>query len=154
MHNIKTLLEKIQGKWISQKTIYYINNQNSHLHTSDNEIFLEKNVNNLYTSNNALNKLYCLTSVDLNTQEQTSHLFIHNKNKITLKIKNNRSSYNGYVCIYSDIFFKKVFIYNNIKYSEYNYIITQNFQLSIGIIKLKNKYIAVTFTSYIKKIID
>lgn len=154
MNNIITLLEQIQGKWISQKTTYYIKNQKSSLHISDNEIFITEKVLNLYASDNDLHKSYYLNSINLNTDERTSRLFIQNKNNINLQIINNIISYNGNLYFYSDNFFKTVFIHENIKYIEYTYIITKNFILSIGIIKLKHKYIAVTFTSYIKKIID
>ena len=149
-NNLESFLQKIQGTWILQKTTHYIHNYNLDIYISENKISIQKKLNN----NNQISQLYHLKNIDLKTNRETFHMFTVNHKNISLKTINDNIAHDVQICLYSDKHINRVFIYKNICYDEQNYIITPNFLLSIGIIKRNNCYIAVTFTSYIKKIID
>lgn len=150
--NLESFLQTIQGTWILQKTTYYIHNQSLEIYTSENTISIQKKLDNICEEQ--ISQYYYVKNTDINKNEERSQILIVNQQDIRLKIINDKINYNGTLNLYSDKYINKIFIYKNICYSEFNYPITPKFLLSIGVIKKNNRYIAVTFASYIKKIID
>lgn len=81
--------------------------------------------------------------------------YYHNRKKVTENYVENISKQidlNYIIENNSKNYTKFKYLKNKIQYEEYIYIINQNLQISIAIIKKLNQYIAIVFTSYIKKL--
>nr|YP_009293649.1 hypothetical protein Rhodyp_053 [Rhodymenia pseudopalmata]AOM64331.1 hypothetical protein Rhodyp_053 [Rhodymenia pseudopalmata] len=151
-NQIDYFLKQIEGRWISQKTTYYMQKTKLYANKSKNKIITVNNkvANTLMSSVDS--NLYTLCNSNLNTNKNDSTLFLtdsSNKKGSIVKIK-PFTKYNGIFKIDSNNCLKIEFTYNRISYTEYLYLITKNFHMHISLIKLKSRYIAVTFTSCIK----
>jgi len=139
----KKVLKQINGKWKYQQTIYN----------------LQKNITNYYKNNIELNTN--LDEIDLiNTKYYISHGTRNFHSYFEILKSNNLSK----TTINEDCIDKKLYICtqntekilkykykkNNILYDEALYFINSKFFLSTILIKNKNKYIAIAFTSYIQ----
>lgn len=146
-------LKKIQGQWILQKTIYYINKKKLSVNKTENKIQAIKNTNKINPLSGYIDKIYTLQNINLKTNEIKYNLFTIKNNEGSIQKTINESTYHGQFELKSNKCLKTIFKRDGLLYIEYLYVITQNFKISISMIKTKNKYIAVTFTSCIKKII-
>nr|YP_009546537.1 hypothetical protein [Gelidium kathyanniae]AYO27885.1 hypothetical protein [Gelidium kathyanniae] len=121
MLSLNKFIEKLEGKWYSNQTIYFISNKKTKNYRNT-MIFKEENLK----------------------QYNSPHI-IYEK----LAYKNLAYSYtilsDNCIKILSE---SKA---HNIKYIEYIYSISQNFRISIVYIKNLQKCLAVSFNSYIKQ---
>uniref|UniRef100_UPI003002F6EE Ycf58 n=1 Tax=Anunuuluaehu liula TaxID=3049639 RepID=UPI003002F6EE len=143
---LNTLFDNIEGKWLSHKTIYYLNTKKININKCQKQIIRLKN---LSLENNG----YICRYKNLSDQEIVYN-YIPTTNKystfgILQKIYNN--------CIKEYQFqlkdnnnLKIRYIRQDIKYTEYIYTVNTNFRISIVIIKRLNQYIAICFNSEIK----
>ena len=151
---INIFLKNIEGTWISQKTIYYVNKKKFSFIKTKNQI---KQVDTSNIIDNLLlpiENFDALQIINLNKGKNIGNFFILNKkdNLSNLTKVSNSLKDNGHLKIYSNNCLKIKFTRNKISYIEYLYVIKNNFKISIGLIKMNNKYIAATFTSCIKVI--
>lgn len=130
-------LKAMEGNWITKKTIFAPQN-NTLLHYQES---INYHINTICDLNNKTN----FSVVFISKQKKP------NKFNINKKIKDQYS--NQYNCTYNQNKLIKVQLSKyGMNYIEYIYNISTNFKISIAILKYTNNYIAIIFTSYIKKI--
>nr|YP_009296206.1 hypothetical protein Sebd_054 [Sebdenia flabellata]AOM65141.1 hypothetical protein Sebd_054 [Sebdenia flabellata] len=156
VHKIYDFLTNLEGEWISQQTVYYINTKKVNVHKIKNKIMRMKtnNINIIDTLSSSTNNIYTLKYVDLNTDNISSNIFIvrdqSNLGHLQKIYSESKQNYIYKLC--SDSSLQIQYIDKVNCYSEYIYVLNKNFRISIGIMKKLEKYIAVSFTSHIKTI--
>nr|YP_009393504.1 hypothetical protein [Bostrychia simpliciuscula]ARW62066.1 hypothetical protein [Bostrychia simpliciuscula] len=133
--------KKFEGKWISQKNVYLLENRKQ---KTDNKITkISINPNSLFL----LNKMNLFYSYNFKFLTNNIYLDYKQYNKTNLfkefnlkLIETNLLKIN---CILID---------KNLEYEEYLYSVSSNLKISVGILKELNyrKYIGIIMTSYIK----
>nr|YP_010903258.1 hypothetical protein REP76_pgp119 [Hypnea cornuta]WCH55711.1 hypothetical protein [Hypnea cornuta] len=143
---LENLTNYLEGKWISNQTIYNLKNKKI-----DNNKFITE-IPSLKTLNDInLKNIICVTKTD---NQYTAYQYsfpnlLNKKQGFINKTKNKKIK--QYIYLFNSTKILKItnFI-NNIRYIEYIYFIDTNFKLSFGIIKIHNKYKAICLTSDIK----
>nr|WCH56106.1 hypothetical protein [Calliblepharis sp.] len=139
-------LQYLEGKWISNQTIYDLKHKQINTYQFNTEILL---LNNSKTNN--FQYIYKYKNIQ-NENIIYNYIFQYNlyqKSGIIEKINKNKKT--KYIFIHnSKNSFRIIYSQNNIIYIEYIYFLHQNFKLSVGIMKKSNKYKAIYFTSNIK----
>nr|YP_009244075.1 hypothetical protein Gele_056 [Gelidium elegans]AMK96317.1 hypothetical protein Gele_056 [Gelidium elegans] len=126
MFNLNKFFEKIQGKWYSHQTIYFVSNKKV------------KNYRNIITLNTNYfkeNKLNQYNPYDIIHEEFIDDTLFYSYtilNSNCIKILSKSSE-------------------DNINYIEYIYSINQNFRISITYLKDLQRCLAVSFNSYIRQ---
>nr|YP_010902660.1 hypothetical protein REP55_pgp121 [Hypnea nidulans]WCH54515.1 hypothetical protein [Hypnea nidulans] len=143
---LKKLTNYLEGTWISNQTIYNLKNKKIYNNKFTTEIPLVENLDNSHLENIA-----CITN---NNNKYTIYQYflpdlLNKKQGFINKIEDERRK--QYTFFFDSTKVLKIInSINNVKYIEYVYLIDKNFKLSLGIIKIYDKYRAVCFTSDIK----
>nr|YP_009244474.1 hypothetical protein Gchil_055 [Agarophyton chilense]AMK96716.1 hypothetical protein Gchil_055 [Agarophyton chilense]ASP44611.1 hypothetical protein [Agarophyton chilense]UAD84355.1 hypothetical protein [Agarophyton chilense] len=145
----KNILDKLVGKWIHQRTNYFIHNQQINYHQEEinlkeiKNISISKKDNNLfyqYELSNNINdqKIYYIFSKEEQSKFGQAH-----------KITNNEVKYYRFI-IHTHNCIKIESAKADISYNEYIYLINSKFKITISILKRGQKYLAISFISEIK----
>ena len=150
LHNLDSLLNDLEGYWISHQTIYSIHNkkirsqetkvQIHNIQRYEKELLSNKQISKRYTYN-AFNN--CPLIYDYLITDDIVQL----KGRIQ-KYSSNRVE--EYPFIFANKCLKISYSRNKFNYAEYNYFISSTFRISIIIIKINNKYVTIAFNSNIK----
>ena len=133
------LLNNLEGQWKYQQTIYNINNKTINCHI--NNFFLQTNcTRNIVKYQN--NKLSIIISIKNNLDTKQS------KGNLCKTYNNNYFEYSFLQSTQNKLNIR--YTKTNIVYDENFDVINPNFFVSKILIKKKDKYLAVIFTSYIK----
>nr|QVY58190.1 hypothetical protein [Eucheuma denticulatum] len=144
---LQKLVNTLEGRWTSQKTIYDFTNKKIDTHNSIVNISLIK------FTNISVNLAYVCKYENSNKKKITYNYIAQNKQlPIIGKIeKADTSIVTEYMFQLQDKNNLKIQYHDkNILYTEYIYFIQENFKLSFVIIKKEQKYIAIGFISDIK----
>nr|YP_009297951.1 hypothetical protein Plocam_053 [Plocamium cartilagineum]AOM67889.1 hypothetical protein Plocam_053 [Plocamium cartilagineum] len=148
---LQSFLEKIEGIWLSQRTIYCLKTKN--FYNNYSKVNISKQ-NNLRKSNLERNEIYYYK--DLNT---SGNNYIYNFisksfpfNEGLIRKNTNKYIENYKYKIYSINCLQIESIKKHIEYIEYIYFINKNFRISITTIKKLKKYLYISFSSEIKVI--
>nr|YP_009397216.1 hypothetical protein [Thuretia quercifolia]ARW66402.1 hypothetical protein [Thuretia quercifolia] len=141
--NLPSLLYHFNGNWISKKNIYLLNNKIEHTYREYINIQVKEKTSYSYKYN-----------LSYNLQNNNDIYFY---NELTLYLNNIIEKNFELIKFYNIDFIttkliklKKKLKKKNLIYNEYICFINQNLTVSIGFIKLYDKYLAIVFTSYIK----
>lgn len=141
---LKLLSNNIEGNWLSHQSIYYLQAKKIKINK------FQKNIDR-FVDQSLLNYSYIYKH--LSSKEIIYNYVTENKQKSkSCKLQKIYSSYiqtyelslNNTNCIETQ------YLKNDIKYTEYTYIINKNLRISVVIIKKHNNYIAISFNSEIK----
>lgn len=147
----KIFLEKIEGTWLSQRTIYCLKTKN--FYNNHSKIKISRK-NNSQKSNSEINEMYHYK--DLNTSRNNSTYNFSSQtfpfNEGLIKKNTNNYTENYKYKIYSINCLQIESIKKHIEYIEYIYFINKNFRISIITIKKLKKYLSISFSSEIKVI--
>nr|YP_010196347.1 hypothetical protein LKZ37_pgp121 [Gracilaria cearensis]UAD83744.1 hypothetical protein [Gracilaria cearensis] len=145
----ENILNKLEGKWICQRTNYFIHhNKGSY---DQREIKL-KQMHNINISQEEDNIVYHYQLHNPQNNQKTYYLFFKKEQSEfgeLHKITNDQIKYYRF----------KIYTYNCIKiesvkekivYYEYIYLINPKFKITISVLKENQKYLAVSFISEIK----
>lgn len=143
---LKSLFNNIEGNWLYNKTIYYLDSKKININKSQKQITRLENLS-------LLNNVYICRYKNFSNKE-IIYNYISRTNEYptfgTLqKIYNNYIQEYEFQLNYNNNL-KITYTKQNIKYIEYIYFINTNFRISIVIIKRLSKYIAICFNSEIK----
>lgn len=143
---LKSLFENVEGSWLYNKTIYYLDAKKININKSQKQITKLKNLS-------LLNNRYICKYKNFSNKE-ILYNYISTTNGCSTFGKLQKI-YNNYIQEYEfqlnyNNNLKITYTKQNIKYTEYIYSINTNFRISIVIIKRLNKYIAICFNSEIK----
>lgn len=141
--------KNLQGNWISQKNIYFLNNKKQNKYKEQISIIQYKNIIDLYQEELYKYKINIISKKNQLNQEYST-LNIYPK-KIIKKIDRVSKLYKIYFISNNLLKIQSNSINNKFTYNEYIYLINPNFKISIGILTKSKKYIATILTSYIKK---
>nr|YP_009731945.1 hypothetical protein [Gracilaria edulis]QHS70557.1 hypothetical protein [Gracilaria edulis]UAD85577.1 hypothetical protein [Gracilaria edulis] len=145
----KNILNKLEGKWIYQRTDYYTNNKKINYYQKEIQIEKKCNINQLYQEEHLI---YKYEIFNRETNEKIDYIFFKpnksNFGKIH-RINNNCINYYRFI-IYSCNSIKIESVQQNLIYKEYIYLINSKFRISICILKKNHKYLATSFVSEIK----
>nr|QCI07205.1 hypothetical protein [Hypnea pannosa] len=141
----KNLANYLEGKWISNQTIYNLQDKK----TYSNKFITEVPSLNSLNYNN-LKNIACITK---NQNKYTIYQYffpcsLNKKQGFINKTENKKIKH--YIYFFKNKVLKITNFINSVKYIEYIYFINQNFKLSLGVIKIYNKYRVICFTSDIK----
>nr|YP_009391838.1 hypothetical protein [Acrosorium ciliolatum]ARW59982.1 hypothetical protein [Acrosorium ciliolatum] len=147
--NSHNFFENLQGKWISQKNIYFVNSKVQYQYKEIINII--NNTNNI----DIIKKLLYQYDIFVLSKKNKSNiiynnLYIYDQNII----KNLNKLIENYTIDLISNNLLKIQLKLNSKdfiYYEYIYYIHPNLRISIGLLKKYNKYVSTTLTSYIKK---
>nr|YP_063659.1 conserved hypothetical plastid protein [Gracilaria tenuistipitata var. liui]Q6B8Q1.1 RecName: Full=Chromophore lyase CpcS/CpeS homolog [Gracilaria tenuistipitata var. liui]AAT79734.1 conserved hypothetical plastid protein [Gracilaria tenuistipitata var. liui] len=145
----KNILDKLVGKWIHQRTSYFIHNQQIDYHQEEIKL---KQIDNIYISTKDNNSLYQYELSNKINNQKIYYIFSKQEesefgklHKITNdEIKYYRFTIHTHNCI------KIESVRENISYNEYIYLINNRFKITISILKRGQKYLATSFISEIK----
>nr|YP_009546314.1 hypothetical protein [Gelidium gabrielsonii]AYO27662.1 hypothetical protein [Gelidium gabrielsonii] len=126
MLSLNKFIEKLQGKWYSNQTIYFISSKK--IKNYRNTMIFKKN---FFKEDNL-------------KQYNSAHIIYE-------KLASENSAYSYTILSDNCIKILSESKTYNIKYIEYIYSISQNFRISIVYIKNLQKCLAVSFNSYIKQ---
>nr|YP_009511034.1 hypothetical protein [Hydropuntia rangiferina]AXI96707.1 hypothetical protein [Hydropuntia rangiferina]UAD87390.1 hypothetical protein [Hydropuntia rangiferina] len=145
----KNILNKLEGKWIYQRTDYYANNKNTNYYQKEIQIKKKRNINQLYSEEH-LTYNYQISNREKN--EEIDYIFFKpNKSNFGKIHRITDDSINYYrFIIYSCNSIKIESVQQNLIYNEYIYLINSKFRISICILKKNHKYLAISFISEIK----
>lgn len=142
-------LEKIEGIWLAQRTVYCLTTKTFYNNHSKIKISKKYNPQKI---NSEINEIYHY--IDLNTLENNynyhflSQVFPFHEGLI--KKNTNKYTENYKYKIYSINCLQIESIKKDIEYIEYIYFINKNFRISITTIKKLKKYLSISFSSEIK----
>nr|YP_010903854.1 hypothetical protein REP96_pgp121 [Hypnea musciformis]WCH56905.1 hypothetical protein [Hypnea musciformis] len=143
---LENLTDYLEGKWISNQTIYNLKNKKTYNNKFITEIPSLTSLNDIN-----LNNIICITKThnQYTIYQYSLPNLLNKKQGFINKTKNKRIK--KYIYVFNSTKILKVtnFI-KNIKYTEYIYFIDINFKLSFSIMKIYDKYNAICFTSDIK----
>nr|YP_009296002.1 chromophore lyase [Schizymenia dubyi]AOM64937.1 chromophore lyase [Schizymenia dubyi] len=144
--SLETFLQKIEGEWLSQETIYYLQTKYEQNNLSTVNIkYLASNKKQdkkseaykiTYNINNFLSEYYF------------SHLYDNNFGIIEKYTNKHNKTYEFKIHSHNCIEIKTYKA--NIEYIEYLYLIDHNLKLSLSLLKKFDKYISISFNSKIK----
>nr|QVQ56729.1 hypothetical protein [Erythrocystis saccata] len=152
MNNNNFFLRYVKGEWFLQENLFLFKSQiqiNNEVYTNFDKVY-----------NSCVNKNLIIT----NNQFQSSIIISKNIQKNNKKYVNNIFLKNFTTKYYLKYLFhlefirkgllrsKKFYLYQKILQDEYIYLINSNIMITITLVKnLKNKYLGVKISSYIKK---
>nr|YP_010904055.1 hypothetical protein REQ00_pgp119 [Caulacanthus ustulatus]WCH57306.1 hypothetical protein [Caulacanthus ustulatus] len=141
---LEILIKYLEGKWISQQTIYDFANKIININQSEIIYSPLKQVESIN---------YGYTCEYLNNKKIIYH-YINYNNSYPLEGKieklDQKIVTNYFFKLENESFLKVDCLNNNIKYTEYIYFFHKNFKLSIIVIKKIKQYNAICFISNIK----
>nr|YP_010902461.1 hypothetical protein REP52_pgp121 [Hypnea nidifica]WCH54316.1 hypothetical protein [Hypnea nidifica] len=143
---LKNLINYLQGKWISNQTIYSLKTKKIYNHQFTTDI---KSLSSL-TSNNSKNIAYITKIQNRDIIYQYIYAHLPNDNQGFINKTENKKTQQYIFIFNSNKVLKITNSRNNIKYIEYIYFIDKNFKFSFGVMKINNKYHSISFTSNIK----
>nr|QVY57986.1 hypothetical protein [Betaphycus gelatinus] len=144
---LKKLVNTLEGKWISQKTIYDFTTKKIDIQNSSIDISLIK------FKNISANLAYICEYENIHKKKITYNYITRNTQLPIIGKIEKADNYivTEYIFRLRDKNNLKIQYYDkNVSYTEYTYFIHENFKLSIVIVKKANKYIAICFISDIK----
>ncbi|KAI0556478.1 ycf58 (chloroplast) [Gracilaria domingensis] len=145
----KNILDRLEGKWICQRTNYFIHHNK--ISYDQKEIKL-KEIHNMNISPVEGNLVHHYQLQNPKNNQKTYYLFFRKEQSefgklhkiINDQIKYYRFKIYTYNCI------KIESVKEKIVYCEYIYLINPKFKITISVLKEKQKYLAVSFMSEIK----
>jgi len=142
------LLNNIEGDWISQRTIYYLKTKRFKTFHMKSFIGPFNILNPIRTKNLMDYNGYIIKWYNNKQIRENLYIFADNLNQIQ-KIEGD---YNRiYQFEFKTVHLIKIISnYEKMQCIEYIHLVSQNFRISISLIKKLNKYIAIAFTSDIK----
>nr|YP_009497942.1 Ycf58 [Gracilaria changii]ART65206.1 Ycf58 [Gracilaria changii] len=145
----KNILNKLEGKWICQKTVYFIRNNQVIYNKQKIEI---KQVYNIHTLKKTKSMIYNYQLYNIKDNNKTYYLFLkEDKSEFgeLRKITNDEIKYYRFKT-YKNNCIKIESIKKNIIYHEYIYLINPNFKVTICLLKKNKNYLATSFVSAIR----
>nr|YP_010196756.1 hypothetical protein LKZ11_pgp123 [Gracilaria cliftonii]UAD84560.1 hypothetical protein [Gracilaria cliftonii] len=145
----ENILNKLEGKWICQRTNYFIHNKEVIYNKQQIKL---KQISNMYMPKKENHIIYNYQLYNTKNRDKTYYLFLKQE-KSQLgelhKITNDEIKYYRFK-IYKNNCIKIESIKNNIVYHEYIYLINPKFKITICVLKKNQQYLATSFISEIK----
>nr|YP_009510831.1 hypothetical protein [Gracilaria gracilis]AXI96504.1 hypothetical protein [Gracilaria gracilis] len=145
----ENILNKLEGKWICQRTNYFLHNQKIIYDQSNMTLEQMKNINILEQKDNIL---YHYKLYNKKNNQKSYYLFFKQKQSgfgELHKITNDKIMYYRFK-IYTYNCIKIESVQNNVVYYEYIYLINPKFKIIISVLKENQKYLAASFVTEIK----
>nr|YP_009511654.1 hypothetical protein [Melanthalia intermedia]AXI97531.1 hypothetical protein [Melanthalia intermedia] len=149
----KKLLDQLQGKWISQKTNYFIKNKSMKFNQSQiqlSKIATTISDKDIDKTTNCYSRSY--EFYDIHSKQRACYLFCKQtseKHGSIQKITRTKTKYYTFTTYAKDCL-KIEYISRDLTYEEYIHFIKPKFKIIISILKRENKYVAISFISEIK----
>lgn len=161
--NIEFFINQIQGNWIRQRTIYYLNTKKI---KSFKEEFIWERLDEARLLPNVLSSIYKMKndSIDFDSVniaivykdklKNNYNVFFHDISKkrgsITFLDSEKKSSINYSYCVDKNGCLVIEHCRGNLKFNEKIFWISKNLRNTITMIKIKNKLLSISFSSAIK----
>ena len=144
---LNQFLDKINGKWYSHQTVYFIQQKQINSYKGNKNIVLNLQQSINYLLRDKLEIKHNKDSINYTIVHENLNHFILNTTSI-----DNYSNYQ--LCLLNDNCIKILSTckINNINYIEYIYCINKNFRISVIFLKQEEKYVAISFNSCIRNI--
>lgn len=149
MKMLESSLNSVEGRWISQRTIYYFDKRQ----IESKKIYIDiKKIEDVERNNETDTIIYSYKYIYENQSSIVYNYIINTRSigncGIISKISNKTKK--QYEFIFYNKCLKIQYIKDSTMYTEYAYLINSRFKISVVIIKHNNNYVAISYNSDIK----